>query len=123
MINFFQRDTYNYLVMGLIKRTSGSSNTSIFITLCKALMRSVLEYAIPVWSPYLAKDVQTLESIQRRASRIALTQKRGEIPCRLLNWDKLEKRRKYFSLIECYDTVFGLNDIVFEDVLEYRHAN
>ena len=40
--------------------------------------------------------------------------------CNSLKWDTLEKRREYFSLVECYKTVFGLNGIVFDDVLEYR---
>ena len=42
-------------------------------------MRSVLEYTAPVWSPYLVKDVLALARVQRRASRLALGQKRGEI--------------------------------------------
>ena len=70
--------------------------------------------------------MQTLESIQIRASRIALSQKRCEMPhherCDVLKWDTLEKRREYLSLIECYKTVFGLNGITFSDVLEYRHS-
>lgn len=42
----------------------------MFTMLYKALVRPILEYAAPLWSPYLVKDVQVLESIQRRASRI-----------------------------------------------------
>ena len=93
--------------------------------LYKALVRPILEYAAPLWSPYLVKDVQALESIQTRASRTVLKQKREEMAyeerCNLLKWDTLEKRREYFSLVECYKTVFGLNGIVFDHVLEYRH--
>ena len=90
-------------------------------------MRHVLEYAAPVWSPYLVKDVKALERVQRRASRIALKQKRGEMPynerCKLLKWDTLEKRRKFLSLVECYKIVYELNGgITFSEVLEYRHS-
>ena len=31
-----------------------------------------LEYAVPVWNPYLIKDVQKLESIQRFALKVCL---------------------------------------------------
>ena len=85
----------------------------------------MLEYAVPVWSPYLVKDVNALEGVQKRASRMALNQKRGEMPyerrCEFLKWDTLEKRREYYSLIECYKTVFGLNGVSFDEVFEFRH--
>lgn len=114
-------------ILGLIKRSVGTSNTAVFIKLYKTLVRPILEYATPVWSPYLVKDVKALESIQRRASRLALKQKRGEMPyeerCELLKWNTLEKRRTYFSLIECYKTVFNLNGIKFKEVLNYKHLN
>jgi len=45
----------------------------------KFLIRPVLECAAPVWNPYLVKDVLALGRVQRRASRLALVQKSGEI--------------------------------------------
>ena len=91
-----------------------------------ALVRPVLEYAAPVWSPYLVKDIKALESVQRRASHIALNQKRGEMSyedcCKLLQWNTLEERREYFSLIECYKIVFDLNGINFNEVFECKKS-
>ena len=113
-------------ILGLIKGTIGSSNTAVFAKLYQALVRQVLEYATPVWSPYLVKDVKALESIQRRASRLALKQKRGEMHyeqcCSLLKWDTLEKRRLYLSLVEYYKTVLNLNRIIFDEIFEYKHS-
>jgi hypothetical protein len=34
-----------------------------------ALVRSILEYASVVWDPYLIKDIEQLEKVQRRAAR------------------------------------------------------
>ena len=59
-------------VLGLLKRTIGSKNREIFSVLYRSLVRPLLEYASPVWSPYLVKDKLAIESIQRRASRIVL---------------------------------------------------
>ena len=116
-------------VLGLIKRTIGSVNKEIFSTLYKTLVRPILEYASPVWCPYLVKNIVLLEKVQRRASRLALGQRRGEMSyedrCEMLRWSQLTDRRLYFSLIECYKLVFGLNSLCFCDFFEHvvRAAN
>ena len=35
-----------------------------------SLIRPHLEYAGPVWNPYLRKDIDNLENVQHRASRL-----------------------------------------------------
>ena len=109
-------------VLGLLKRTVGSKNKEIFSMLYKSLVRPILEYACPVWSPHLVKDILAIEKVQRRASRIARGQKPREMPyeerCKLLNWNSLQHRREYLSLVECYKTVFGLNGLDFNDYFE-----
>ena len=45
------------LVLGIIKRSIGTNNQDVFSQLYKSLVRSILEYAAPVWSPYLTKDI------------------------------------------------------------------
>ena len=66
-------------VLGLLKRTLGGKNKDIFSILYKTLVRPILEYACPVWSPHLAKDIHEIEKVQRRALRMALGQRRQEI--------------------------------------------
>ena len=65
-------------VLGVIKRVLGSKSRTEFSLLYKSLVRPILEYAAPVWCPFLVKDIVLLENVQRRASRLALGQKRGE---------------------------------------------
>ena len=67
------------LVLGIIKQSIGTNNQDVFSQLYKSLVRPILKYATPVWSSYLIKDIVTLENLQRRASRLALRQKRGEM--------------------------------------------
>ena len=94
--------------------------------LYKSLVRPILEYASPVWCPYLAKDIHALESVQRRASRLALNQCKGDMPyedrCQLLNWPILSNHRTYLSLVECYKLVFGYYHLKFEDYFEFATA-
>jgi len=89
------------------------------------LVRPVLEFAAPAWNPYLSKDKLALEEIQRRASRLALGQKRGEMEnedrLRKLMWPTLETRRLFLSLVECNKIVFGINKLNFDDLFEFRY--
>ena len=99
------------------------SNTNVFSILYIYLVRPILEYAVPVWCPFLAKDIHALESVQRRASRLALNQRREEMPyeerCKLLHWPTLLQRRTYLSLIECYKIIFGYYHLKFEDFFKF----
>ena len=108
--------------LGVVYRTLGPSNVEAFSTLYKTLVRPILEYAVPVWCPYLVKDILALEKVQRRASRLALGQRRGDMEyedrLKILNWPTLEKRRHYISLVECYKTVFSLNGLNLSDFFE-----
>ena len=114
-------------LLGLVHRTVGSSNPGALSTLYKSLVRTVLEYAAPAWNPYLAKDVLALERVQRRASRLALGQKRSEMEyedrLRKLKWPTLETRRLFLSLVECYKIVFGMNKLNFDDLFEFTKCN
>ena len=78
-------------------------------------------------TPNLAKDVLALESVQRRASWLALGQKLGEMEyedgLRKLKWPTLETRRLFLSLVECYKIVFGKNKLNFDDLCELTKCN
>ena len=101
----------------------GSNSREIFSMLYKSLVRPILEYACPVWSPYLVKYKLAIEKVQRRASRIALGQKLLEMSykerCILLNWNTVQHQREYLSVVACYKTVFGLNGLDFDDYFEF----
>ena len=76
-----------------------------------------------VASPYLVKDKMAIEKVKRRASRIARSQKPREMSyeerCILLNWNTLQHRREYLSVVEWYKTVFSLNGLDFNDFFEF----
>ena len=76
---------------------------------------------------YLAKDVLALEEVQRRASRLALGQKRGEMEfedrLRKLKWPTLETRNLFLSIVECYKIVFGMNKLNLDDLFNFTKGN
>lgn len=95
-------------VMGFIYRESRDLTDPYCIrALFFALVRSILEYACPVWSPYYACDVARLESIQKRFLRFALKDlpwsdpyvlPRYEHRLNLLGMPTLLKHREYIGL-------------------------
>ena len=52
------------MALGIIKRSIRTNSQDVFSQLCKSLVRPILEYAVPVWSPYLIKDIVALEKVQ-----------------------------------------------------------
>ena len=42
---------------------------------------------------------------------------------RKLKWPTLETRRLFLSLVECYNTVFGMNRLNFDDLFELTKCN
>ena len=57
-------------ILRMIKRTFTCKSEEIILQLYKSLVRPRLEYCIPVWCPHLRKDIDLLEKVQRRATRL-----------------------------------------------------
>ena len=65
-------------------------------TIYVALIRSVCEYACPIWSTCLTKELSDiLKSIQRRTLRIIIPGTHYELACIELNLSLLSERRKH----------------------------
>ena len=57
-------------ILGLIRKNITYKGKKLIIPLYKAIVRPHLEYCIQAWMPYRKKDVDTLERIQRRATKM-----------------------------------------------------
>jgi len=56
--------------LGMIRRNIACKNKSIITKLYKALVRPKLEYCVQVWRPYLQKDIDKMERVQHRATKM-----------------------------------------------------
>ena len=56
-------------ILAVIRRTFERIDSENFSFLFKGLVRPHLEYAAPIWSPFLEKQKDLLENVQKRATR------------------------------------------------------
>ena len=76
---------------------------------CKALLRPIVEYSATVWDPHVAKNIQQVEMVQRRAARWVLGgyDRLDSVTDMLssLKWRSLELRRSDARLCCCTSSV------------------
>ena len=100
-------------VLGFISRTFDHKSIDIIVPLYKSLVRPHLEYAVQLWSPSYRKDIEILERVQRRATKLIPTLKHFSYTERLkrLKLQSLEVRRLRGQLIEVYKIINGFDKV------------
>ena len=58
------------MTLGMIKRHIVSRDKNIIVRLYKSLVRPKLEYCIQAWNTSLIKDIELLEQVQHRATKL-----------------------------------------------------
>ena len=97
--------------LGLLKRNLSKCPHRLRELAYISLIRSRLEYCAAVWDPYLIKDINILEGIQRQAARFVM-QSHSRFTSvssllKFLNWARLKDRRRdirlamLFKIVKC----------------------
>jgi len=96
-------------ILGMISRTISNKSIEIIRPLYKSLVRPHLEYCVQAWRPHYQKDIELLERVQRRATRMigGYKTKPYEERLQLLGLTTLETRRLRGDLIETFKIVGG----------------
>ena len=96
-------------VLGMIRRQFPQLDVPEFRLLYKCYVRPHMEYAVQAWSPYLAKDIECLERIQRRATKMVRGLKNMHYQERLkaVGLQSLQQRRRG-DLIETFKILKGV---------------
>ena len=97
----------------MLKRTFSAISRELSIFLYKTYVRPLLEYCIQLRCPYLAQDIDTLERVQRRATKLVcgLADLPYESRLRKLGIYSLFCRRQRSDLTETYKLLNGYYDV------------
>ena len=82
--------------------------------LYKSLVRPHLEYCCQVWSPYLSKDINLIEGVQRRATKLIKDIKHLSYDERLenLGLSHITTRRVRSDLIQTFKIINGIDKLI-----------
>ena len=100
-------------MVGMIRRTFTHINKDILLRTHKVFVRPIREYCQQVWAPYLQKDIDEMEKVQRRATKLIpeLRELSYEERLSALDLYKLNDRRQRGDMIFLYKIFHGLVNI------------
>ena len=107
-------------ILGLTSKSFHYRTKNTLVPLFKTLVRPKLEFSAAAWNPWLEKDIEVLEKVQRRLIR-SLSNVRGatyEEKLKDAGLTTLKDRRERGDLIEAFKTLNGFNNVNKHDWFE-----
>jgi len=111
-------------ILGLIRRSFTHIDCQLMKLLFTALVRPHLEYGNVIWHPFLQKDIQMLEKVQHRATRMVpgLAKMQYEDRLKLMNLPSLAYRRLRGDAIEVFKYMHGVYNVDCTQILPRHKA-
>jgi len=100
-------------VLGMLLRTFEYRDLDLIKSLYTTFVRPHLEFAVSVWSPHMQGDIDILEKVQRRATKLVPSLRKLDYEDRLkaMGLTKLELRRERGDMIQFYKLIHGIDDV------------
>ena len=89
------------------------------------VIRPILEYAVQSWCPYLVKDIEELEKVQHRVTKLVpgMSDWTYEARCKELKLPTLKQRRLRGDLIETFKILNGYEGADYKKFFELRDGS
>ena len=109
-------------VLRMISKAFRSLTPASFLIVYKTYVRPHLDYCSQIYSPYLKKDINLIESVQRRATKMVRCLRNLSYEERLcvLKLTPLEDRRTRGDLIECYKIINKFDNVDVSQFFTFR---
>ena len=100
-------------IIGLIGRSFEHKSEEVILTLYNSLVQPQLEYCVQAWSPYYKKDMNKLEGVQRRVTKMipSLREKSYEERLKELNLFPLTQHRLRGDLIQVFKIMKNIDNM------------
>ncbi len=95
--------------IGMIRRCFTNHSSNVVVPLYRSIVRPLLETCSPAWNPWLEKDKNALNSVQKRCIKLCTGQ---------MTVDPLQYRRTKADLCEVYKIMKGDYKLRVEDYFE-----
>ncbi|XP_077977558.1 uncharacterized protein LOC144433123 [Glandiceps talaboti] len=111
--------------LGIIKRNITYKSKFVIMKVFNSLVRPHIEYAVRFWNPYLKKDSELLEKVQRRATKLIPELRHLTYVERpeALSITTLEQRRLRGDLIQVFRFLKGFDKIDQSVLFTYHPTN
>ena len=118
------RESKANAMLGMLKKTFATFNCTLLRTVYVAFVRPLLEFAVPVWCPYLKGDIDALERVQHRATRLVKSLRKLPYTLRLerLQLTTLATRRERGDMIQIYKTFHRIEKIALIEEPKLRNS-
>ena len=104
-------------ILGQIRRCFSFRTKLVFLNLYKTFVRSQMEHAVQVWNPWLQKDIDTLEKVQKRALRMIsdfpTSANTYDLKLKELRLISLHERRERGDAIQTFKIIRGIDNVTY----------
>ena len=112
-------------MLGFIKRNVSYKSKYVIRSLYNSYVRPHLEYCMQAWQPHHEQDLNMLESVQRRATKLIPGLKNKEYKDRLIELNMFSVRHRFLrgDLIEVFKIMNNIDSVNVDNFFEMRGDN
>jgi hypothetical protein len=112
-------------MLGYINKYVEYKSAEVMTKLYNSYVRPFLEYGVRAWMPYYKQDVERLEAVQHRATKMILGMNGLTYEERLKALNMYSMKRRYLrgDMIEVYKMFSGLSDLKVEKIFALETEN